>query len=54
MYDLVTYSQEDNSIGKLWTGKTAKTQKWVSNSEMNVKVCMCDIRDINQMSMGSK
>ena len=44
-------NQADNSIGKLYTSEATKTQKWVSNSEMNVKVCTCDIRDINQVNM---
>ena len=42
----------DNSIGKPCTSKAAKTQKWLSNTEMNVKECMCDTRDINQVNMG--
>ena len=46
-------NQADNSIGKLCTGKAAKTQKWLSNTEMNVKECMCDTRDINQVNMGT-
>ena len=46
-------NQADNSIGKLCTGKATKTQKWISNTEMNVKECMCDIRDINQVNMGT-
>ena len=45
-------NQVDNSIGKLCIGKANKTQKWVYNSEMNVKVCICDIRDVNQVNMG--
>ena len=41
----------DNKIGKLCTGKATKIQKWVSNDEMNVKVCMCDIRDTDWVNM---
>ena len=46
-------NQADNSIGTLCTSKANKTQKWVSNSDMNVKVCMCDIRYINQVNIGT-
>ena len=44
-------NQAGNSIGKLCTGKATKTQEW--NREMNVKVCMCDIIDLNQVCMGT-
>ena len=43
----------DNSVGKLRNGKATKIQKWVSNSEMIVKVSMCDVRDINHVNMGT-
>ena len=46
-------NQADNSIGKLCTGKATETQKCVCNSDMNIKVFMCDIRDINQVNMGT-
>ena len=46
-------SGRHNSTGKLCTGKATNTQKWVSNNEMNVKVCMYDIRDINQVNMST-
>ena len=46
-------NQADNGNGKLCTGKATKTQKWVSNSEINVKVCMCDIKDTNQVNMST-
>ena len=47
-------NQADNSIGKLCTDKATKTKKWVSNSEMNVKVWIGDIQGINQVNMGTK